>query len=69
MLFHYVKNNMGIADKQAIEVAKMKASVFATEQEKQDAKLDYIAMMADVDLSDIEPENEEMEGVYHEQEV
>lgn len=64
----YVKNNIGIAEKQAIEVAGMKATVFATEQEKQDAKLDYIAMMADVDLSDIaiEDENMEMEGMRHE---
>lgn len=65
----YVKNNIGIAEKQAIEVAGMKAAVFATEQEKQDAKLDYIAMMADVDLSDIEAEedeNAEMEGMYRE---
>lgn len=67
-MISYVKNNIGIAEKQAIEVASMKATVFATEQEKQDAKLDYIAMMADVDLSDIETEDEnaEMEGVHHE---
>lgn len=67
-MISYVKNNIGIAEKQAIEVAGMKATVFATEQEKQDAKLDYIAMMADVDLSDIEAEDEnmEMEGMHHE---
>lgn len=67
-MISYVKNNIGIAEKQAIEVASMKATVFATEQEKQDAKLDYIAMMADVDLSDIaiEDENMEMEGMRHE---
>ena len=39
-MFQYVKNTMGIAEKQA-------------------AKLDYIAMMADIDLSDLDDEDEE----------
>ena len=55
----YVKNTMGIAEKQALEVAGMEIAKQATEQEKQAAKLDYIAMMTDVDLSDILPDDEE----------
>ncbi len=55
----YVKQTMGIAEKQALEVAGMDIAEQATEQEKQAAKLDYIAMMTDVDLSDIEDEDEE----------
>lgn len=55
----YVKNTMGIAEKQALEVAGMEISEQATEQEKQAAKLDYIAMMTDVDLSDLDDEGEE----------
>lgn len=38
----------------------------ASEKERQAAKLDYIAMMADVDLSGIIPEDEE-DGEYDEQ--
>ena len=49
----YVKNTMNLAEKQALEVAQMDISQQATEQELQDAKLDYIAMMADIDLSEI----------------
>lgn len=55
----YVKNTMGIAEKQALEVAGMEIAEQATEQEKQAAKLDYIAMMTYVDLSDILPDDEE----------
>lgn len=55
----YVKNTMGIAEKQALEVAGMEIAVQATEQERQSAKLDYIAMMTDVDLSDILPDETE----------
>lgn len=58
-MFQYVKNTMGIAEKQALEVASMEISDQATEQEKQAAKLDYIAMMADIDLSDLDDEEEE----------
>lgn len=58
-MFQYVKNTMGIAEKQALEVAGMELSDQATEQEKQAAKLDYIAMMADIDLSDLDDEDEE----------
>lgn len=54
----YVKNTMGIAEKQALEVAGMKLNDQATEQEVQNAKLDYIAMMTDVDLTDVIPEDE-----------
>jgi len=60
----YVKNTMGIAPKQQLEVAGMKLTEQADTQEKQAAKLDYIAMMADIDLSDIETE-EEGEGVIY----
>lgn len=55
----YVKNTMGIAEKQQLEVAGMEIADQATEQEKQAAKLDYIAMMTDVDLSDILPDDTE----------
>lgn len=58
-MFKYVKNTMGIAEKQALEVARMENAEQATEQEKQAAKLDYIAMMTDVDLSDVLPDEEE----------
>lgn len=58
-MFQYVKNTMGIAEKQALEVAGMELNDQAGEQEKQAAKLDYIAMMADIDLSDLDDEGEE----------
>lgn len=61
----YVRNSMGIAEKQALEVAAMEIDRQATEQEIQNAKLDYIAMMADVDLSDIS-EDDELEDAIHE---
>lgn len=56
----YQKNTMGIAEKQQLEVAGMEISDQANEQEKQAAKLDYIAMMADIDLSDLDDEEEGM---------
>lgn len=59
----YVKNTMSIAEKQQLEVAGMELTVQATEQEKQAAKLDYIAMMADIDLSEIVTDEEEEEGM------
>lgn len=62
----YIKNTMGIAEKQALEVAGYSVAQQAGEQEKQAAKLDYIAMMTDVDLSDIVPD-ETMEGEDDEQ--
>lgn len=63
-MFQYVKNTMGIAEKQALEVAGMEINDQAAEQEKQAAKLDYIAMMTDVDLSDILPDEEEEVGIH-----
>lgn len=57
-MFQYVKNTMGIAEKQALEVAGMEINDQTSEQEKQAAKLDYIAMMADIDLSDLDDEDE-----------
>ena len=65
----YVKNTMNLVEKQALEVAQMDISRQATEQELQDAKLDYIAMMADIDLSEIASEPEEEGEPNHEQEV
>lgn len=59
----YVKNTMGLAERQALEVAGMNIAQQATEQEKQAAKLDYIAMMTDVDLTDVVPEEETAEEV------
>lgn len=61
----YVKNTMGIAEKQALEVAGMTLNAQATEQEVQAAKLDYIAMMTDVDLSEIQMDDEE--DAFHEE--
>ena len=58
-MFQYVKNTMGIAEKQALEVAGMEINDQASEQENQAAKLDYIAMLADIDLSDLDDEDEE----------
>lgn len=58
-MFKYAKNTMGIAEKQALEVAGMEINDQASEQEKHAAKLDYIAMMADIDLSDLDDEDEE----------
>lgn len=58
-MFQYVENTMGIAEKQALEVASMEINDQASEQGKQAAKLDYIAMMADIDLSDLDDEGEE----------
>lgn len=63
-MFKYLKNTMGIVEKQALEVAGMDIANQATEQEKQAAKLDYIAMMTDVDLSDILPDEEEEVGIH-----
>lgn len=63
----YVKNTMGIAPKQQLEVAGMELTEQATRQEKQAAKLDYIAMMADIDLSDIAVDEEvEEDAIYAE---
>lgn len=64
-MFQYVKNTMGIVEKQQLEVAGMEINDQATEQEKQAAKLDYIAMMADIDLSDIVSDTEEEEGMLY----
>ena len=62
----YMKNTMGIVEKQQLEVAGMDLTEQACTQEKQAAKLDYIAMMADIDLSDIETEEEEEGAIYAE---
>lgn len=59
----YVKNTMNLAEKQKLEVAAMNIAQQANEQEKQAAKLDYIAMMADIDLSEaVEEDEEPVEG-------
>lgn len=50
----YVKNTMGIAEKQRLEAAGLDIALQADVQQRQAAKLDYIAMMAEIDLSDIE---------------
>lgn len=65
----YAKNTMGIAEKQQLEAAGMELTEQANVQEKQAAKLDYIAMMDDIDLSDIEADEVEEGTVYAEQEV
>ena len=59
----YVRNTMNLAEKQKLEVAAMDIAKQAGEQEKQAAKLDYIAMMADIDLSEaVEADEESTEG-------
>ncbi len=55
----YVKNTMNLAEKQKLEVAAMDIAQQANEQEKQAAKLDYIAMMADIDLTEAVGEDED----------
>jgi len=55
----YRKNNMGIAEQQSLRAARMETADQASEQERQAAKLDYIAMMTDIDLSDVVPDEEE----------
>jgi hypothetical protein len=63
----YVKNTMNLAEKQKLEVAGMDIADQADEQEKQAAKLDYIAMMTDVDLSPIaNDESEDMSDAQRE---
>lgn len=55
----YLKNLMPLDEQAKLEATSLEQIAQATEQEKQAAKLDYIAMMADIDLSDIEPDEEE----------
>ena len=55
----YLKNNMGIAEQQSLRAARMENAEQASEQERTAAKLDYIAMMTDIDLSDIVPDETE----------
>ena len=63
----YVKNTMNLAEKQKLEVAGMDIADQADKQEKQAAKLDYIAMMTDVDLSPIaDDESEDMSNAQRE---
>ena len=63
----YVKNTMNLAEKQKLEVAGMDIADQADNQEKQAAKLDYIAMMTDVDLSPIaDDESEDMSDAQRE---
>ncbi len=63
----YVKNTMNLAEKQKLEVAAMDIAQQANEQEKQAAVLDYIAMMANVDLSPVTEDEPEEEGMPHEE--
>ncbi len=63
----YVKNTMNLEEKQKLEVAGMDIAEQANEQEKQAAVLDYIAMMANVDLSPVTEEESEEEGMSHEE--
>lgn len=55
----YLKNNMGIAEQQSLRAARMENAEQASEQERTAAKLDYIAMMTDIDLSDVVPDETE----------
>ena len=55
----YLKNKMGIAEQQSLRAARMENAEQASEQERTAAKLDYIAMMTDIDLSDIVPDETE----------
>nr|DAI45375.1 MAG TPA: hypothetical protein [Caudoviricetes sp.] len=65
----YIKNTMNPAEKQALEVTRMDITTQANKQELQSAKLDYIAMMADIDLSDVMSETETEDNFQHEQEI
>ena len=60
----YVKNTMPLEERVKLDATRMEQAVQATEQEKQAAKLDYIAMMADIDLSDIADDEETEEATY-----
>lgn len=63
----YVKNTMNLEEKQKLEVAGMNIAEQANEQEKQAAVLDYIAMMANVDLSPVTEEESEEEVMPYEE--
>ena len=64
-MIHYMNSTIGVKEKAELEVAQIRLVAQATEQEKQQAKLDYIAMMAEIDLADIEPD-EDGEGGFDE---
>lgn len=55
----YLKNLMPLNEQAKLEATSLEQAAQATEQERQAAKIDYIAMMADIDLSDIADEEEE----------
>ena len=55
----YIHNTMPLSEQAKLDAARAEQAAQATEQEKQAAKLDYIAMMADIDLSDIDTDEEE----------
>lgn len=57
----YVKNTIGIRKQADIEAAKMAAEQAASDTERLNANLDYIAMMCDVELPEIPEKGEKHE--------
>lgn len=57
----YVKNTIGIRKQSEIEAAKMAAEQASSDTERLNANLDYIAMMCDVELPEIQKEEESHE--------
>lgn len=57
----YVKNTIGIRKQAEIEAVKIAAEQAASDTERLNANLDYIAMMCDVELPDTLEEGETYE--------
>lgn len=57
----YVKNTIGIRKQAEIEAAQIIAAQAASDMEQLNATMDYIAMMCDVELPEIQKEEESHE--------
>lgn len=53
----YVRNNLGIREMAKLEAAEMEASQVSAEAEKLLAYIDYVAMMAEIELPEEEVED------------
>ena len=62
----YVRHTMSLSERAKMEASALETGQVATEQEKQAAKIDLIAMISDIDLSEYMPEEEE-EGMSYEE--
>lgn len=58
----YRKNTMGIQEKAELEAAQLGVGKLNISSEKMAANIDYIAMMADVELPEEEDEEAEFDG-------